>query len=64
MDIFRASFCRDEDRRAELDAYYARLYSLTWDERRYGLDPKKVYWDDFPSEMFRVLKEKDISFLN
>lgn len=33
---------------------------LTRDELRYILDPKDVYGDDFPSETFRVLKEKEI----
>ncbi|MCL4528589.1 MAG: hypothetical protein M1282_04160 [Chloroflexi bacterium] len=46
--------------RAELDAYYARLYGLTRDELRYILDPKDVYGEDFPGETFRVLKEKEI----
>jgi len=53
----------DEDRRgllrAELDAYYARLYGLTRDELRYILDPKDVYGPDFPGETFRVLKDKE-----
>jgi hypothetical protein len=46
--------------RAELDAYYTRLYGLTHDELRYILDPKEVYGEDFPRETFRVLKEKDV----
>ena len=46
--------------RAELDAYYARLYGLTRDELRYILDPSDVYGPDFPGETFRVLKEKEI----
>lgn len=46
--------------RAELDAYYARLYGLTRDELRYILDPADIYGADFPSETFRVLKEKEI----
>jgi len=54
----------DEDERAqlraELDAYYARLYGLTRDELRYILDPADVYGEDFPGETFRVLKEKEI----
>jgi hypothetical protein len=54
----------DEDRRAqiraELDAYYALLYGLTRDELRYVLDPKDVYGPNFPSETFRVLKEKEM----
>jgi hypothetical protein len=53
----------DEDRRAvlraELDAYYAKLYGLTRDELRYILDPKDVYGPDFPGETFRVLKDKE-----
>ena len=54
----------DEDRRAlfraELDAYYAKLYGLTEEELRYILDPTDVYGPDFPGETFRVLKEKEI----
>lgn len=54
----------DEERRAhlraELDAYYARLYGLTRDELRYILDPKDVYGEDFPGETFRVLKDKEM----
>ena len=46
--------------RADLDAYYARLYGLTRDELRYILDPADVYGPDFPGETFRVLKEKEI----
>lgn len=44
---------------AELDAYFAHLYGLTRDELRYILDPKDVFGDDFPSETFRVLKERE-----
>ena len=54
----------NEDRRAhlraELDAVYAHLYGLTRDELRYILDPAAIYGPDFPSETFRVLKEKEI----
>ncbi|MBD2512117.1 N-6 DNA methylase [Nostoc muscorum FACHB-395] len=46
--------------RAELDAYYAKLYRLTRDELRYILDPADVYGEDFPSETFRVLKNNEI----
>jgi hypothetical protein len=52
----------DDDRallRGELDAYYAHLYSLTRDELRYILDPKDVFGEGFPSETFRVLKERE-----
>jgi len=65
----------DEDRRAllraELDAYYARLYGLTRKQLRYILDP----WEEpscsgphllpdnptttFPGETFRVLKDNE-----
>jgi hypothetical protein len=46
--------------RAELDAYYARLYGLTRDELRYVLDPADVMGPDYPSETFRVLKNNEI----
>jgi hypothetical protein len=46
--------------RAELNAYYAKLYGLTRDELRYILDPADVYGSDFPSETFRVLKNNEI----
>lgn len=46
--------------RAELDAYYARLYGLTRDELRYILDPADVMDDDYPSETFRVLKNNEL----
>ena len=46
--------------RAELDAYYARLYGLTRDELRYILDPADVIGADYPSETFRVLKNNEI----
>jgi hypothetical protein len=64
MGYFSEPFKWDEERRAllraELDAYYARLYGLTRDELRYILDPKEVYGEDFPGETFRVLKDKEI----
>ena len=57
-------FAWDEDRRpllrAELDAFYARAYGLTREELRYILDPADVKGPDYPSETFRVLKEKEI----
>jgi len=49
--------------RAELDAYYVRLYGLTREELCYtpfGFDPKEVHGEDFLGETFRVLKEKEI----
>jgi hypothetical protein len=45
--------------RSEVDAYFAHLYGLTRDELRYILDPKDVFGEDFPSETFRVLKERE-----
>ncbi|WP_423206829.1 restriction endonuclease [Paracoccus yeei] len=57
-------FAWDEDRRAhlraDLDAFYARAYGLTPDELRYILDPADVKGEGYPSETFRVLKEKEI----
>jgi hypothetical protein len=57
-------FAWDEDGRAllraDLDAFYARAYGLTRDELRYILDPADVKGPDYPSETFRVLKEKEI----
>jgi hypothetical protein len=57
-------FVWDPDRRAllraELDAYYAKLYGLTRDELRYILDPADVYGEDYPSETFRVLKNNEM----
>ena len=54
----------DEDRRAhlraDLDAFYARAYGLTRDELRYILDPADVKGSDYPSESFRVLRDKEI----
>jgi hypothetical protein len=64
MGYYNQPFEWDEERRvllrAELDAYYARLYGLTRDEMRFILDPQDVYGPDFPGETFRVLKEKEI----
>lgn len=57
-------FAWDEARRAhlraELDAFFARAYGLTRDELRYILDPAEVKGPGYPSETFRVLKEKEI----
>ena len=46
--------------RAELDAYYARLYGLDRNELRYILDPEDEMGNDYPSETFRVLKDREI----
>jgi hypothetical protein len=46
--------------RAELDAYYAKLYGLNRDELRYILDPADVVGEDYPTETFRVLKNNEL----
>ena len=54
----------NEDRRghlrAELDVFFARKYGLTEDELQYVLDPAKAKGSGYPSETFRVLKEREI----
>ncbi len=54
----------DEERRArlkaELDAFFAKLYDLTEQELHYILGPQDVFGPDFPGKTFRVLKEKEI----
>ncbi|MCL2714318.1 MAG: N-6 DNA methylase [Alphaproteobacteria bacterium] len=56
-------FLWDEDRRAqlraELDVFFARKYGITEEELCYILDPARVKGSDYPSETFRVLKEKE-----
>lgn len=55
----------DEERRArlraELDGFFARKYGLSRDELRYVLDPADVHGSEFPSETFRVLRDKEIA---
>lgn len=46
--------------RTDLDAFYAGDYGVTHDELRHILDPADVKGTDYPSETFRVLKEKEI----
>ncbi len=64
LGYFGEPFPFDPERRhqlkSELDAYYAKLYGLTRDELRYILDPADVMGEDYPSETFRVLKNKEI----
>jgi len=64
IGIKHQPFRWEEDRRfslrAELDAYYTRLYGLNRDELKYILDPEELYGTDFSGETFRVLKEKEI----
>jgi hypothetical protein len=45
---------------AEPGAYDARLCGLNHDELRYILDPADLLGPDYPSETFRVLKNKEI----
>jgi len=56
-------FAFDPDRRAtlraELDAWYAKLYGLNEEELRYILDPADIMGEGYPSETFRVLKHKE-----
>jgi hypothetical protein len=65
-DFSDKPYCRNDpprrraQLRAELGAYYVRLYGLTRDELRYILNPKEVHGEDFPGETFRVLKEKEV----
>ena len=58
-------FAFDPDRRAllraELDAYYARLYGLTRDELRYILDPSDTHGDDYPTVTFPGLKRNELA---
>ncbi|MFH5833857.1 Eco57I restriction-modification methylase domain-containing protein [Halalkalibaculum sp. DA384] len=64
LNYYGDPFEWDEERRAilkaELDAYYAKLYGLTEEELRYILDPEEEHGKDFPGETFRVLKNKEI----
>jgi hypothetical protein len=46
--------------RAELDAWYARMYGLTRDELRYILDPSDTHGPDYPTETFRGLKSNEL----
>ncbi|RWN51502.1 N-6 DNA methylase [Mesorhizobium sp.] len=58
-----APYAWDEVRRAalraELNAFFARKYGLSRDELRYVLDPTDPKGQDYPSETFRVLKNKE-----
>ena len=56
-------FVFDLDRRAqlraELDAFFAKLYGLSREDLQYILDPSSVMGEDYPSETFRVLKDNE-----
>lgn len=58
---FKFDPVRRHQLKCELDAYYAKLYGLTHDELRYILDPADVMEEDYPSETFRVLKNKEMN---
>jgi hypothetical protein len=45
--------------RAELDAFFAKLYGLNREDLQYILDPSSVMGEDYPSETFRVLKDNE-----
>lgn len=45
--------------RAELDAYYARLYQLTREELQFVLEPESIK-PGYPSETFAVLKRSEM----
>lgn len=56
-------FAWNEDRRAqlraELDAFFAKKYGFTEEELLYVLDPAKAKGVGYPSETFRVLKDRE-----
>ena len=45
---------------SDFGAFHACAYALNRDNLRYILDPADVKGPDYPSETFRVLKEKEI----
>ena len=46
--------------RAELDAYYAKKYGLNSDELSYVMNPKDTYGKNYPSETFRILRDREL----
>lgn len=54
------STSRNRERHGDDFRCFARAYGLTRDELRYILDPADVKGPNYPSETFRVLKEKEI----
>jgi len=59
-----APFAWNPDRRAilraEIDAFFARKYTLSRDELRYILDPADTHGPDYPSQTFRGLQQGEI----
>ena len=47
--------------RAELDGFFARKYGLSRDQLRYVLDPADTHGSHYPSETFRILRDKEIA---
>ncbi len=47
--------------RAELDAYFARLYGLTAEELQYILDPSITHGPDYPTVTFAGLKKNELA---
>ena len=47
--------------RAELDAIYARLYGVTREDLMFILDPSSVMGDDYPTQTFPGLKNKELN---
>jgi len=45
--------------RAELDAFFGRLYGLSRDELRYIINPEEIVGAEYPSETFRVLRKSE-----
>ncbi|WP_221028904.1 Eco57I restriction-modification methylase domain-containing protein [Actomonas aquatica] len=58
---FRFDPDRRAQLRAELDAYYARLYGLTREELQYILDPASTHGPDYPTVTFPGLKKNEIA---
>ena len=46
--------------RAQLDAYYSHLYGLDIHDIRYILDPNDVFKMSYPSESFRILRDREL----
>ena len=46
--------------RAELDAFFARMYGLSHDDLRFILETSDIRGADYPTETFRVLKKNEM----
>jgi hypothetical protein len=58
---FKWDVQRREILKSQLDAFFAKRYGFSREDLEYILDPQSIYGEDFPSETFRVLKEKEIN---